>query len=63
MTIATEFSFDIGQRVTVKAVDAEGHVMQRCDRGAGQHDYQTIFWIDGKRQVEWLLSFELEAKS
>ena len=62
MTMTAEFAFAINQRVTVKAIKAEGHVMQRCDRGAGQHDYQTIFWMDGKRQVEWLLSFELEAK-
>lgn len=56
------FEYSIGQRVNVKAVNADGVITQRCDRGAGQYDYQTIFWMDGKRQVEWLLSFELEAK-
>jgi len=59
----TLFAYEIGQRVNVRPINAEGHVMQRCDRGAGQTDYQVVFWIDGKRQVEWLLPFELEAKS
>ena len=54
-----DFKFDIGESVTVLSVNVPGRITQRCDRGAGQHDYQTVFWMDGKRQVEWLLEWEL----
>lgn len=54
------FCYEIGQRVKVKAPDVEGFVTQRCDRGAGQHDYCTVFWVDDKRQQEWLLPHEME---
>lgn len=56
-----QFDFAINQSVRVVPLGLTGVVTQRCDRGAGQHDYQVVFWADGKRNVEWLLSFELEA--
>lgn len=57
-----EFNYEIGQTVTVKPLALPGVVMQRCDRGAGQHDYQVVYWADGKRNVEWLVAHELEAQ-
>lgn len=53
------FAFEINQVVTVKALDLQGMVVQRCDRGAGQHDYQVVFWADGKRTVEWMFEWEI----
>ena len=57
------FLYEIGQTVTVLPLNCAGHVTQRCDRGAGQHDYQVVYWWDGKRQVEWLLLHELESRN
>ena len=56
-----QFDFAINQSVRVVPLGLSGVVTQRCDRGAGQHDYQVVYWADGKRNVEWLLPFELEA--
>lgn len=56
------FEYRISQEVRIKPLGLDGLVMQRCDRGAGQHDYQVVYWADSKRQVEWLLPHELEAK-
>lgn len=56
------FAYRISQEVRIKPLGLDGMVMQRCDRGAGQHDYQVVYWADSKRQVEWLLPHELEAK-
>ena len=56
-----EFDFAINQAVKIVPLGLTGVVTQRCDRGAGQHDYQVVFWSESKRNVEWLLPFELES--
>ena len=60
MTNPFHFDFEIHQVVTVRALDLPGMVIQRCDRGAGNHDYQVVFWADGERKVEWLMSWEIK---
>lgn len=55
------FTYSIGQQVIVLAVQQNGTVTQRCDRGANQVEYQVVFWHDGKRQAEWLMPHELKA--
>jgi len=54
------FDYQIGQAVAIRPLDVHaGIVTQRCDRGAGQHEYQVVFWINSKREVEWLMTSEL----
>jgi len=55
-----EFAYEINQSVRVVPLGLQGVVLQRCDRGANQHDYQVVYWADGKRNSEWLLPHELE---
>lgn len=54
-----KFEYDIGEPVTVLPLQVRGIITQRCDRGNGACDYQTVFWWNGDRKVEWLLSHEL----
>lgn len=54
------FVYEIEETVLIKPIGLPGVVMQRCDRGAGQHDYQVVYWAEQKRNVEWLLLHELE---
>lgn len=56
-----EFAYEIDAEVRILPLDLKGRVLQRCDRGAGQHDYQVVYWCESKRQCEWLLPHELEA--
>lgn len=56
-----EFTYEINQAVRIVPLSLDGVVTQRCDRGANQHDYQVVFWSDGKRNVEWLLPHELKS--
>jgi hypothetical protein len=53
------FVYEIEEVVFIKPIGLTGVVMQRCDRGAGQHDYQVVYWADQRRNVEWLLLHEL----
>lgn len=53
------FRFDIDDEVIVRSINARGRITQRCDRGSGRHDYQTVYWLDGERRAEWLLEWEL----
>lgn len=55
------FAYEIGQKVRVVPLGLEGRVTQRCDRGAGEHDYQVVYWAEAARRCEWLLPHELEA--
>lgn len=55
------FLYEIGQPVRVKPLGLDGVVLQRCDRGAGQHDYQVVWWAESKRYTDWLLPHELGA--
>lgn len=59
MRAGFEFAFEIDDTVTIVPLSLPGRVLQRCDRGAGQHDYQVVYWADGKRCVEWLLPHEI----
>ena len=54
-----QFTFRIGQDVTIKALELTGRVFARCDRGNGLHDYRVIWWADSKRNDEWLYENEL----
>lgn len=54
-----DFRYNIGDAVHVAAIKEPCCVLQRCDRGAGVHDYQVVWWMDGKRNVEWLVEWEL----
>ena len=56
-----EFDYENGQQVVVIPLDLPGVVLQRCDRGSGQQDFQVVYWADGKRNVEWLMSHELRS--
>lgn len=55
-----EFEYEIHETVRVRAIGLDGVVLQRCDRGGGQCDYQVVYWCESKRNVEWLVAHELE---
>lgn len=55
------FAFRISQPVRIVELGLKGFVLQRCDRGNGQHDYQVVYWCESARRAEWLLPHELEA--
>ena len=53
------FQHEIGDKVRLLALGCDGHILQRCDRGAGVVDYQVVWWWEGKRNADWLLPFEI----
>lgn len=57
-----QFDYENGDEVIIKPLKLPGIIQQRCDRGAGQQDFQVVYWSDGKRSVEWLTPYELESK-
>lgn len=56
-----EFAYANGAEVMILPLGLKGVILQRCDRGAGQHDYQVVWWSDGTRKTDWLLPHELAA--
>lgn len=58
-TLAHEF--DIGDKVAIAASpDIKGHVVGICKRIYGM-TYCVCWWIDGKRNEEWLHEREIAA--
>lgn len=55
------FAYAIGQTVRILPLKLEGRITQRCDRGAGVHDYEVVWWAESSRHVGWLLPHEIEA--
>ena len=53
-----QFTFRIGQKITVIPLQLPGVVLGRADRGAWR-EYRIVYWSDGKRYDDWLLEEEI----
>ena len=55
-----QFAFGIPEQVTVTAVAAKGMVtgLEAGMRGAKR--YHVVWWLDGKRNEEWLWENEIQ---
>ena len=58
--VSVEFLYPIESTVTIKALNLKGTVialMQDSESTA----YRVVYWADGKRNIEWMFSWELSA--
>lgn len=55
---AIEFAHELGHQVEIKALGLMGVVIACCIGDSGK-TYRVVFWVDNKRQDEWLYSWEL----
>ncbi|MEW5833614.1 MAG: hypothetical protein AB1832_01000 [Pseudomonadota bacterium] len=53
------FRFRIAQDVKIAALELQGRVFARCDRGEGENNYRVIYWSNGARHDAWLYEHEL----
>ena len=59
MTRTVEFAHDIGDRVTVTAIEMVGHIDSLSLDNNGNM-YRVVYWNDGQRFSTWMYDWELE---
>lgn len=56
------FAFDIHDQVKIIEIDRPARVVGLLVNQEGQCEYRVVYWLDGKRETEWVFAEEILLK-